>query len=143
FPLLVCAREHALDNVGFRRELAVQPSQRYAGGRAQLVHADGSVALAVIEVPGCREDPLACRVISHAHSLLDTRTIVLYCEGIAGENDRSHHQRSPNGIQRKERIMAVITVGTQNSTDIELYYEDQGSGQPVVLIHGYPLDGHS
>ncbi|MFC5789997.1 alpha/beta hydrolase [Agromyces tardus] len=39
--------------------------------------------------------------------------------------------------------MAFITVGTQNSTDIELYYEDQGEGQPVVLIHGYPLDGHS
>ena len=39
--------------------------------------------------------------------------------------------------------MGYITVGTQNSTDIELYYEDQGSGQPVVLIHGYPLDGHS
>lgn len=39
--------------------------------------------------------------------------------------------------------MAFITVGTQNSTDIELYYEDQGQGQPVVLIHGYPLDGHS
>ncbi|MFC7623435.1 alpha/beta fold hydrolase [Microlunatus sp. GCM10028923] len=39
--------------------------------------------------------------------------------------------------------MATITVGTQNSTPIELYYEDQGSGQPVVLIHGYPLDGHS
>lgn len=39
--------------------------------------------------------------------------------------------------------MATITVGTQNSTPIELYYEDQGAGQPVVLIHGYPLDGHS
>jgi non-heme chloroperoxidase len=39
--------------------------------------------------------------------------------------------------------MGYITVGTQNSTDIELYYEDQGNGQPVVLIHGYPLDGHS
>jgi non-heme chloroperoxidase len=39
--------------------------------------------------------------------------------------------------------MGYITVGTQNSTDIELYYEDQGQGQPVVLIHGYPLDGHS
>lgn len=36
-----------------------------------------------------------------------------------------------------------MTVGTENSTDIELYYEDHGSGQPVVLIHGYPLDGHS
>jgi peroxiredoxin len=39
--------------------------------------------------------------------------------------------------------MAYITVGTENSTDIELYYEDHGSGQPVVLIHGYPLDGNS
>lgn len=39
--------------------------------------------------------------------------------------------------------MAYIKVGTQNSTDIELYYEDQGAGQAVVLIHGYPLDGHS
>ncbi|MFD5276189.1 alpha/beta fold hydrolase [Pseudarthrobacter sp. NPDC058362] len=39
--------------------------------------------------------------------------------------------------------MAYITVGTENSTDIELYYEDHGTGQPVVLIHGYPLDGSS
>ena len=39
--------------------------------------------------------------------------------------------------------MGYITVGEENSTDVELYYEDQGSGQPVVLVHGYPLDGHS
>ncbi len=39
--------------------------------------------------------------------------------------------------------MGFITVGTENSTDIELYYEDHGTGQPVVLIHGYPLDGSS
>ncbi|GIH49337.1 Pimeloyl-ACP methyl ester carboxylesterase [Microbispora rosea] len=39
--------------------------------------------------------------------------------------------------------MAYITVGQENSTDINLYYEDHGSGQPIVLIHGYPLDGHS
>lgn len=39
--------------------------------------------------------------------------------------------------------MSTITVGTENSTPIELYYEDHGSGQPVVLIHGYPLDGSS
>ncbi|WKD31377.1 alpha/beta fold hydrolase [Streptomyces xanthophaeus] len=39
--------------------------------------------------------------------------------------------------------MPFITVGQENSTDIDLYYEDHGSGQPVVLIHGYPLDGHS
>lgn len=39
--------------------------------------------------------------------------------------------------------MGRIIVGQENTTDIELYYEDQGVGQPVVLIHGYPLDGHS
>ncbi|WP_328939771.1 alpha/beta hydrolase [Streptomyces tauricus] len=39
--------------------------------------------------------------------------------------------------------MAFITVGQENSTPIDLYYEDHGTGQPVVLIHGYPLDDHS
>ena len=39
--------------------------------------------------------------------------------------------------------MGHLTVGDENSTPIELYYEDQGAGQPVVLIHGYPLNGHS
>ncbi len=39
--------------------------------------------------------------------------------------------------------MPYVTVGKENSAPIDLYYEDQGSGQPVVLIHGYPLDGHS
>lgn len=39
--------------------------------------------------------------------------------------------------------MAYITVGTENSADIELFYTDQGSGQPVVLIHGFPLNGES
>ena len=39
--------------------------------------------------------------------------------------------------------MPYVTVGRENSAAIELYYEDHGSGQPVVLIHGYPLDGSS
>ncbi|MBW9205474.1 alpha/beta hydrolase [Mumia sp. zg.B17] len=39
--------------------------------------------------------------------------------------------------------MGFITVGNENSTPIELYYQDQGTGQPVVLIHGYPLNGDS
>src|SRR5256714_7224564 len=39
--------------------------------------------------------------------------------------------------------MPRITVGTQNSAPIEIHYEDHGSGQPVMLIHGYPLDGNS
>ena len=39
--------------------------------------------------------------------------------------------------------MPHITVGKENSGNIELYYEDHGSGKPVVLIHGYPLSGAS
>src|SRR6266446_8159229 len=39
--------------------------------------------------------------------------------------------------------MAYVTIGKENSSDIELYYEDHGSGDPVVLIHGYPLSGAS
>jgi len=35
--------------------------------------------------------------------------------------------------------MPYITVGKENSGSIDLYYEDHGSGMPVVLIHGYPL----
>ena len=39
--------------------------------------------------------------------------------------------------------MPRITVGTENDAPIEIHYEDHGSGQPVVLIHGYPLNGSS
>jgi non-heme chloroperoxidase len=43
----------------------------------------------------------------------------------------------------QEKTMPYVTVGEENSAPIELYYEVHGAGQPVVLIHGYPLDGHS
>jgi pimeloyl-ACP methyl ester carboxylesterase len=36
-----------------------------------------------------------------------------------------------------------VTVGKENSSNIDLYYEDHGSGRPVLLIHGYPLSGAS
>jgi non-heme chloroperoxidase len=39
--------------------------------------------------------------------------------------------------------MPEITVGRENSADIEIHYEDHGGGQPVVLIHGYPLSGRA
>ena len=39
--------------------------------------------------------------------------------------------------------MPYVDVGTENSGAIELYYEDHGSGPPVVLIHGYPLSGRA
>ena len=39
--------------------------------------------------------------------------------------------------------MAFLKVGEENSAPVELYYEDHGSGRPVVLIHGWPLSGRS
>ncbi|MDX6279006.1 MAG: non-heme chloroperoxidase [Kribbellaceae bacterium] len=39
--------------------------------------------------------------------------------------------------------MPYVSVGQEYSTDIEIYYEDHGTGQPVVLIHGFPLSGRA
>ena len=39
--------------------------------------------------------------------------------------------------------MPFVTVGRENSAPVELYYEDHGSGSPVVLIHGFPLSGRA
>ena len=37
--------------------------------------------------------------------------------------------------------MSTVTVGQENSAPIDIYYEDHGSGKPVVLVHGWPLSG--
>jgi len=42
-----------------------------------------------------------------------------------------------------QELRSYIHVGQENSTPIELYYEDHGAGKPVVLIHGWPLSGAS
>lgn len=39
--------------------------------------------------------------------------------------------------------MPFVNVGKENSANIDIYYEDHGSGDPVILIHGYPLSGAS
>jgi non-heme chloroperoxidase len=39
--------------------------------------------------------------------------------------------------------MPYVTVGRENSAPIRIYYEDHGSGPPVVLVHGFGLNGHS
>ena len=39
--------------------------------------------------------------------------------------------------------MPFVTVGTENGADIKIHYNDHGAGKPIVLIHGYPLNGNS
>jgi non-heme chloroperoxidase len=39
--------------------------------------------------------------------------------------------------------MPFVKVGVENGADVVIHYNDHGSGEPVVLIHGYPLDGNS
>jgi OsmC subfamily peroxiredoxin len=55
----------------------------------------------------------------------------------------SESSQSTHLEKRRERLSSYIKVGQENSTPIELYYEDRGSGSPVVLIHGWPLSGAS
>jgi non-heme chloroperoxidase len=51
---------------------------------------------------------------------------------------------SPTDVRNEtEDRMPCAIVGQENSGPIELYYEDHGSGRPVVLIHGYPLSGRA
>jgi pimeloyl-ACP methyl ester carboxylesterase len=39
--------------------------------------------------------------------------------------------------------MPFVKVASENGADIEIHYNDHGTGEPIVLIHGYPLDGNS
>jgi non-heme chloroperoxidase len=65
--------------------------------------------------------------------------------------DVASHEAKLRRLNEEETIMSTIAletrnyinVGQENSTSIDLYYEDHGSGRPVVLIHGYPLNGGS
>jgi non-heme chloroperoxidase len=51
--------------------------------------------------------------------------------------------QSTQSERKREPMSSYIKVGQENSTPIELYYEDHGSGSPVVLIHGWPMNGAS
>src|SRR3984893_12469334 len=58
-------------------------------------------------------------------------------EGSSASLQSTHPER------KRVPMSSDIKVGQENSTPIELYYEDHGSGSPVVLIHGWPLNGAS
>ena len=56
---------------------------------------------------------------------------------------RTHVKLAGQIARQKGKTMPYVTVGQENSAPIELYYEDHGSGRPVVLIHGFPLNGRA
>src|ERR1035437_6649905 len=64
-------------------------------------------------------------------------------KGPSTPNRLIDNRQAPTGRQTRRIYMPFATVGTENSGNINLYYEDHGSGDPVVLIHGYPLSGAS
>src|SRR5258708_11328154 len=66
-------------------------------------------------------------------------TRVVQCSQVADTASRSRRAQWCGG----EDAMHFITVGRENSWPIRICYEDRGSGAPVVLVHGYLLDGHS
>ncbi len=47
------------------------------------------------------------------------------------------------GTTARGGVVSYVTVGKENSAAIRIYYEDHGQGAPVVLVHGFLLDGHS
>jgi non-heme chloroperoxidase len=94
---------------------------------------DRTDGLNMDEVENClsRRDGLKLAAIGLATPLLSALPLAAGAQQYSPPANRSN---SMNGF---------VKVGQENSTPIELYYEDHGSGSPVVLIHGWPLSGAS
>jgi non-heme chloroperoxidase len=76
--------------------------------------------------------------------LSSLRVQVIWCAATEKENVRNIvivRSAQPSTKPTLADVRGFIKVGQENSTSIELYYEDHGSGPPVVLIHGWPLNG--
>ncbi len=59
----------------------------------------------------------------------------------SGEPNKMDVLQVKSRMRKESGAMSFVNVGRENSTPIDLYYEDHGSGLPVVLIHGWPLNG--
>jgi non-heme chloroperoxidase len=83
----------------------------------------------------------------HRRGFVSTAGLALVAASQSGLGAASAEPNKMDAVQDKSRMrkeggaMSFVNVGRENSTPIELYYEDHGSGLPVVLIHGWPLNG--
>src|SRR5882762_128885 len=93
---------------------------------AAAISADGHIS---------RRDGLKLVAAGMAAALLSQTSRVEALSGSFQSTQSSERKRDP--------MSSYIKVGQENSSPIELYYEDHGSGSPVVLIHGWPLNGAS
>jgi non-heme chloroperoxidase len=85
-----------------------------------------------------RDTAQSNRSLASKHGISRRDTLTLAAAGLAAPllpTDSFAQTRKEVGP------MSTIKVGQENSQPIELYYEDHGSGSPVVLIHGWPLNG--
>lgn len=97
---------------------------------------------------GCPFRALSCVLHDQGLICLDARSLIVPWRpnGWSRRNGRY----ADSGFRESDRLpgpiggqMSKITVGEENGTPVELYYTDQGTGSPVVLIHGWPLSGRS
>jgi non-heme chloroperoxidase len=83
----------------------------------------------------------------HRRLFVSTAGLALVAASQSGLGAASGEPNKMDVLQVKSRMrkesgaMSFVNVGRENSTPIDLYYEDHGSGLPVVLIHGWPLNG--
>jgi non-heme chloroperoxidase len=83
----------------------------------------------------------------HRRRFVSTEGLALVAASQSGLGVASAEPKKMDAVQVKSRMrkeddaMGFVNVGQENSTPIDLYYEDHGSGLPVVLIHGWPLNG--
>jgi len=83
----------------------------------------------------------------HRRGFVSTAGLALVAASQSGLGAASAESSKIDAVRVKSRIrkesgaMNFVNVGRENSIPIDLYYEDHGSGLPVVLIHGWPLNG--
>src|SRR5689334_12229261 len=98
---------------------------------------DGSPQTAATADPGTRPGVLRVRRTTRSATVIPVAISRRNRPAAAPRPDAGGSPLTQGGL------MPTVTVGQENSSDIQIHYEDHGAGQPVVLIHGYPLSGRA